>query len=58
MRDFDVLNQPMFVKDGELNNEERVEIIIEDVVSSALFTFWDEQKGAEVAGNIEDYSDE
>ena len=24
MRDFDVLNQPMFVKDGELNNEERV----------------------------------
>ncbi len=24
MKDFDVLNQPMFVKDGELNTEERV----------------------------------
>jgi hypothetical protein len=38
--------------------EERGEIIIEGVVSSALFTFWDEQRSAEVAGNVEDYSDD
>ena len=38
MRDFDVLNQPMFVKDGELSHEERVVQFFVDMVNRIQYT--------------------